>query len=74
MVKALIFVPPDRLAEATKLIMEHLDTHSEVYFFLFFTKVLTICILTKNTTFQEFISNDPQAVEKITGLVKYLDK
>ena len=40
MVKALIFVPPDRLAEATKLIMEHLDTHIEVYFLLFFTKVL----------------------------------
>ena len=74
MVKALIFVPPDRLAEATKLIMEHLDTHIEVYFLLFCTKVLAIYILTKNYTFQEFISNDPKAVDKITALVKYLDK
>ena len=74
MVKALIFVPPDRLAEATKLIMEHLDTHIEVYFLLFFTKVLEIWILTENNTFEEFIINDPKAVDKITVLVKYLDK
>jgi hypothetical protein len=30
MVKALVFVPPDRLTEAVEIIIKHLDAHSKV--------------------------------------------
>jgi hypothetical protein len=82
MVKVLVFVPPDRLSEATAIIVGHLDTYAEVIIYLtkfYFTIKLTtqfylLNIIIKIIIFQHFAQLDPQAPRNIAKFLAYLNR